>query len=239
MVGACVVRSAAAIVGLWVCLAGCKKPPRTGIPALTVPRARGALTLDGRTTEADWARSVSAGGLVDTLTGGFSASRNVTGDVRALWTDEGLALAWTVEDSSVETPGNRGVDAHLWEGDCVEVMLDPGGDGRDYYEMQVDPSGNVFDTKYRTPRAPRPFGITEWDSSARHGGARTANGYTVEMVIPWASIGVENPGPSTVLRGNFYLMDRTGDRQRFAGWSAPMIGDFHVPDRFGRIALAP
>ena len=35
---------------------------------------------------------------------------------------------------------------------------------------------------------------------------------------------------------NFYVMDtREDDSQRAAGWSPPKVGDFHVPNRFGRV----
>jgi hypothetical protein len=34
---------------------------------------------------------------------------------------------------------------------------------------------------------------------------------------------------------NFFVMDATKDGQRAVGWSAPLIGDFHTLERFGRV----
>lgn len=220
-----------------VMLVGCKPGVRTEIQTMDVPRASGAITVDGRLDEPAWQRAARTGPLIDTLTGAIGHPRNAHGGVRALWNDEALWLGWTITDSTRVDLGVGQTDPHLWENDCAEVMLDPGGDGRDYYELQVGPSGSVFDTMYRTPRVPRPFGITDWNAQLRSSARATDGGYVVEMAIPWRSIGVQAPDENTVLRGNFYLMDRTPEGQKFAGWSPPMIGDFHVPDRFGHLRL--
>ncbi|HBQ13874.1 MAG TPA: hypothetical protein DEF51_22975, partial [Myxococcales bacterium] len=61
----------------------------------------------------------------------------------------------------------EGRDAHLWEQDAVEIMVDPDGDGRNYFELQVSPTGQVFDTRYDTRRQPQPFGHMDWNAEVR------------------------------------------------------------------------
>ena len=51
-----------------------------------------------------------------------------------------------------------GHDAHLWEQDAVELMIDPDGDGKNYFELQLSPTELVFDTRFDSRRQPQPFG---------------------------------------------------------------------------------
>jgi hypothetical protein len=141
-------------------------------------------------------------------------------------------------------------DAHLWEQDCVELMIDPDGDGRGYFEIQVSPRGVVFDTRYDARRVPKPFGHVGWDSGARVGVSargtlddREADaGYTVEIAIPWQAFSLQGQ-PSTApalgdeWRANLYVMDLGREQQRATAWSPLGIGDFHVPKRFGILAF--
>jgi hypothetical protein len=137
-------------------------------------------------------------------------------------------------------------DDHLWEQDCVELMIDPDGDQRNYFEIQVSPRGVVFDTRYDTRRVPAPFGHVDWDSRIRVGVSPRGNlddkeadaGYSVEMAIPWQAFSLDGkarvpPAIGDEWRANLYVMDLTGDRQQAAAWSHLGTGDFHVPQRFG------
>jgi len=145
---------------------------------------------------------------------------------------------------------DRTRDAHLWKQDCVELMLDPDGDGKNYFEIQVSPRGVVFDTRYDARRVPKPFGHLDWDSQSRIGvstrGAiddREADaGYSVEIAIPWQAFSLDRkpvlpPAIGDEWRANLYVMDLGAKQQQAAGWSPPGIGDFHVPSRFGILAF--
>ncbi|MCA9583272.1 MAG: carbohydrate-binding family 9-like protein, partial [Myxococcales bacterium] len=137
-------------------------------------------------------------------------------------------------------------DDHLWQADCVEAMFDPTADGKNYFELQVSPRGTSFDTRYVSRRVPRPFGHTEWESGIEaqvqtRGTVDDGDedeGYTVEARIPWKAFQagippVEAPKAGATWRANFYVMDAREGGMRAAGWSPPLVGDFHVPKRFG------
>ena len=141
-------------------------------------------------------------------------------------------------------------DDELWKQDCVELMVDPDGDGKNYFEIQVSPRGVVFDTRYETRRFPKPFGHVDWDSKIRVGVSlrgeiddREADaGYTVEIAIPWQAFSLDGkptlpPAIGDEWRANIYVMDLGADRQQAAAWSALGISDFHVPSRFGILAF--
>lgn len=216
------------------------------VPRLRVARVDSAPAIDGRLAEAEWQRTVATPAFVNTLDGS-AIDFQVT--ARAMWDDENLYIAFEVDDTFLESPF-RNHDDHLWEKDCVEVMLDPGSDALNYFELQANPLGTTFETRYDRPRQPQPFGYVDWSSNVRVGVVAngTVNdtaddrGYIVEMAIPFASLAVGTPTVTpptegTVWRANFYVMDAMRSGMRFAAWSPPRVGDFHVPARFGELAF--
>ena len=68
-------------------------------------------------------------------------------------------------------------------------------------------------------------------------------GYTVELAIPWTAFTLGDPkharpAPGDTWRANFFVLDaRSEHEQRAVGWSAPRVGDFHVPRRFGNVVF--
>jgi hypothetical protein len=225
----------------------CRPPPRTAIPTLRAPAATGALSLDGRLDEPCWERAAETELFVDPLTGEAGAPR---ARARVTWNDEALWVGFDVEDDFLHC-SFQGHDAHLWEQDAVELMIDPDGDGRSYVELQVSPTNLAFDTWFDARRTPPPFGHASWSSGLRSSvhvrgvvnDEVADQGYTVEIAIPWsafAAIGTPapRPRPGDTWRIAMYVLDaRPGGGQNGVGWSPPLVGDFHVPDRFGRVVF--
>ena len=224
--------------------------PQTPPPSLEAAHATAAIAIDGRLDEADWSRARRTARFVDTVTG---ADASFAATARVLWDDDNLYVAFDVADDHLRsTLAER--DAHLWEQDAVEIMVDPGGDGRNYFELQVSPTGQVFDTRYDTRRQPQPFGHVDWNAAVRaqvqlRGTANDATadeGYVAEVAIPWSAFATgeppaARPEPNSSWRVAFYVMDARpeGQGQRSAGWSPTYQGDFHVPARFGQVTFAP
>jgi hypothetical protein len=212
------------------------------LPRLGVVRAKEPPRLDGSLDDAAWRSARRSRAFVETREGGPASFQTFA---KLLWDRQHLYLAVEVQDAWLRASHTEH-DSHLWEEDCVEVMLDPDGDGQDYFEVQVSPRGIVFDTRYETRRVPKPFGHVDWASDARVGVSRNgaiddANadvGYTVEMSIPWQAFSLDDavfvaPEIGDEWRANFYVMDRARDAQRAAAWSPLGVADFHVPQRFG------
>jgi len=222
-----------------------QKAPRRnsdGVPKISVMHTREPLSFDGSLDEAPWRRARSTGMFVETRNGGVSRLQS---SAKLLWDDGFLYLGVVVHDTLLRA-SERNDDAHLWEQDCVELMIDPDGDELDYYEIEVSPRGVVFDTRFDAPRVPKPFGHTDWDAKARVGvsangtiddGQRDA-GYVIEIAIPWQafSLGgkpVEAPTIGDEWRANIYVLDLFEEGQQAAAWSPTETGDFHMPHRFG------
>ena len=238
-------------------LAGCRRGEGIqgestvlGTPA-RVPRFAARPVIDGRLDEAVWRTATVLGDFVDTNDGRrVSASHPVAATARIGWDDHHLYLGFVVSDGHPVAPfGRNDADPHVWaSASAVEVMIQPGdpGDNRDYYEIQIDTAGAVFDTHwddYMTPlqggASGRVFGHQEWTCAAERAATLDAGrSYTIEMALPWSALSTGRtaipPRVGDVWRLNLYSF-RDGQRQAL-GWS-PILGqgNFHKSSRFGRV----
>jgi hypothetical protein len=216
--------------------------------------AKTKIKIDGKLDEAAWKDAPSAT-LVDVVTGQRNKKSPVAGEVRVLWSEQGLYVAFDAKDKDLVGGFKKtDKDPHLWTKDTVEIMIDPDGDGdnKDYYEVQISPQNLVFDTQYDDYNVPKtepdgPFGHQEWSSGVKS--AVTLNGtldksddvdegYVVEAFLPWKSFGKAKKTPPALgdnWRMNFYVMqDNAG-----VAWS-PILkqGNFHKASRFGSVLFA-
>jgi hypothetical protein len=214
------------------------------IPSLESMFTAAAPKLDGVLDEAAWNSAPKTAALVNTMTG---RSAEFEATVKSVWDNEAIYFAWEVEDDLLKARSTQH-DEHLWKEDCVEIMVDPDGDGRNYFELQVSPRGVTFETRYDSRRVPKPYGHVDWESgitaaAVAHGKVDDFDkdeGYTVEIRIPWTGFAHGDPPATPPTTGsewrvNFYAMDEREKGQRSAGWSATLEPDFHVPARFGRL----
>lgn len=215
---------------------------RTSIPEYRAPRATEAPTIDGVLSDAIWSITPATETFVNTLTGDPAPPRS---SARIAWDDDNLYVAFEVEDDWLYCDLS-GHDQHLWEQDTVEIMVDPDSDGLNYFEMQLSVTEQVFDTRYASRRVPQPYGEVHWDSQLR--GACSVDGtvnddeedggYVAEMAIPWSAFtGHDPPSAGDEWRIALYVLDKRPDGSRGVGWSPPLVGDFHVPSRFGRVTF--
>ena len=229
-------------------LAGCTcgaPAPRTEIPTLRAPRASAPPVIDGQLDDPMWSQAARTERFVRTMSG---APGEPEASARVAWDDDALYVAFEVADPLLRSRFD-GHDAHLWEEDVVELMIDPDGDGRRYGELQVSPTNHVFDTWFSARRAPAPFGHVAWSSSLRSAVSTEGRvndgaadrGWIAEIAIPWAGLeplGVRSaPTPGDTWRVALYVLDAREEGQLGVGWSPPLVGDFHVPERFGRVVF--
>ena len=91
-------------------------------------------------------------------------------------------------------------DSHLWNQEVVEVFLDPDSDGKDYPELEVSPHNVVVDLLIPAPGAISADEAKKWDiEGLQTAVGKHAAGWTVEIAIPWASLGEAGVnGPPTL-----------------------------------------
>ena len=215
-----------------------------------------APKIDGKLDDAIWTAAPSTGPFVNTLTGTAVPMRT---EAKLAWDKKFLYVAIDNADSDVWAKLDKR-DDKLWTEEADEIMIDADGNGRSYVELQVSPNGTLFDTylperrKYEDMINPKmkPFG---WDSKTiakvRVDGTLNKRedqdkGWTAEIAIPLEDVkGMDDkstltlpPVPGNVWRINMYRMDvPQGKPQQAAGWSPPLVGDFHVLDRFGELVF--
>ncbi|HVZ86800.1 MAG TPA: carbohydrate-binding family 9-like protein [Polyangia bacterium] len=213
--------------------------------------------IDGKLDDAAWTEAPSTGPFVNTMTGGAASIQT---QAKLLWDKKNLYVAFDNADDDVWTDLAKR-DDKLWTEEADELMIDADGNGRTYIELQVAPNGNIFDTYLPTVRRyedtvdpqMKPF---SWNSKlvAKVHVDGTLNkrddkdtGWTAELALPLEDVkGLDTastvrlpPQPGDVWRINMYRMDQPkGKPQQAAGWSPPMVGDFHALSRFGELVFA-
>ena len=225
------------------------EPTIAGEP-VPVPKLAAAPVVDGKLDDAVWAGAAVLGPLVDPRDGAPAPKSPVAAFARMGWTDDALWLGVVVHDRAPVAPFARdAVDPHVWgKSSGVELMLQPGdpGDNRDYYELQVDVGGAVFDSHFDDYNAPitgagagKIFGHQDWASGVERA-AYVARGrfYSVEVKLPWRALAAARvavpPQPGDVWRLNLYSF-RDGQRYALAWSPLRGQGNFHRASRFGRV----
>jgi hypothetical protein len=215
-----------------------------------------APKIDGKLDDAAWASAPTTGAFVNTMTGAAVAQKT---EAKLLWDKKFLYVGIENEDSDVWAKLDKR-DDKLWTEEADEIMIDADGNGRTYVELQVAPNGTLFDTylperrKYEDSIDPKmkPF---SWNSKTvakvRVDGTLNKRedqdkGWTAELAIPLEDVkGMDGkstltlpPVPGNVWRINMFRMDvPQGKPQQAAGWSPPLVGDFHALDRFGELVF--
>lgn len=227
------------------------------LPELHVPHVpAGSIHVDGTLDESAWEHAGQTGGFVGPINGRPTPQSQVNGSARFLWDDTNLYASFIILDREPTTPFTPAdVDPHLWEkASAVEVMLQPGdfGDNANYYEIQVDTVGSIWDTHfddYNRPQEHLPdgstrFGHQEWEAHAQRAAVvdPAAGLYTLELALPWSSFtpgrAPSPPKPGDTWRMNLYSF-KQGQRDALA-WSPTLgRGNFHIASRFGKVIFDP
>jgi hypothetical protein len=217
---------------------------------LPVPRLPQPPVLDGKLDDPAWAHAAVLGPLVDPRDGSERPGSPVAAWGKLGWDDTHLYLAVLVRDKNPSSPFSRDAnDPHVWaQSSGIELMLQPGdpGDNRDYYELQVDVAGAVFDSHFDDYNAPitgtgaaRVFGHQEWSSRVERAVyVKKGSFYSVEVALPWAALAPARvpvpPRPGDVWRVELYSF-RDGQRHALAWSPIRGQGNFHRASRFGRV----
>ncbi|MCS6829337.1 MAG: carbohydrate-binding family 9-like protein [bacterium] len=173
---------------------------------------------------------------------------------RLLWDKQFLYVGFDCEDSDVWSVFAQR-DAPVWEGEAVEVYLDPSGKGQNYKEIDLNPLGAIIDLNIAEAKDGNPGDVDEaarWNMSGLRWAAfvnGTTNdrtdrdsSWTAELAIPLSEILPEGERVyvGDTWRAQFYRIERPKDTTNataeFQSWSP--TDTFHRPERFGVIAFA-
>ena len=149
---------------------------------------------------------------------------------------ENLYIAFVCFESDNGTIRKRltAKDAPVWTDDCVEVYLDPRHDHTSYYHLITNLNGAKYDEKGRIG-APVPNPAT-WDPEWTVATGMFDGGWTVEMAIPFRSMGLSTPTAGTIWGFNMHRQEHRLFEQ--SSWRETEYW-FHEPRNFGHLLFVP
>ncbi len=179
-------------------------------------RAGGPLSIDGKLEETWWRNAPWTQAFVDIEGAGRPEPRYET-RAKMLWDDEHLYVGVRMEEPDLwGTLTSR--DAIVYNDNDIEVFIDPDGDTQNYYELEINPLGTVFDLLLPRPYRDGGPPIIAWDIAGLEVGLDSRgtvnrpgdrdDGWTVEIALPWrvlreAAPGKRPPRPGEQWRVNF------------------------------------
>ena len=242
-----------------LCLAACAAHAQSQPQHYTCHRAGTPLQIDGRLDDASWRKAPWTGWFVD-IEGARKPGPRLHTRVKMLWDEQFFYVAAELEEPHVWATLTEH-DSVIFHDNDFEVFLNPSGDGRNYFEFEINALNTGWDLFLPKPYREGGKADNSWDIP----GLRTAvsvngtlnnprdtdHGWTVEMAFPWTAFAsrapVSRPAAGAEWRVNFSRVEwRTnvvdgkyvkppGQKEDNWVWSPQGLIDMHVPDRWGYV----
>jgi hypothetical protein len=192
---------AAMAVGLASATAPVAGPRASSTRHYVCYRAPRAPVIDGRLDEAAWEAAAWTEKFVDII-GDSRPAPTLRTRAKLLWDDTYLYLAAELEEPDVwGTLTER--DAVIFHDNDFEVFIDPDGDTHNYYELEINALGTVWDLFLVKPYRDGGPPINGWDivglqsAVAVHGTINDPmhpdTSWTVELALPWKALAEAAP----------------------------------------------
>ena len=154
------------------------------------------LEIDGRLNELAWQAAEWSENFVD-IEGGLEPAPRWRTRVKMLWDESYLYIGAVLEEPHVwATLTER--DAVIYKENDFEVFIDPDGDTYNYYELEINALGTVWDLFLNKPYREGGKAQSGWDIDGLKAAVTvqgTVNdptdrdeGWTVELALPWDAL---------------------------------------------------
>ncbi len=220
----------------------------SSVPTYGCFRASGPIIVDGLLVERDWNPLT----VVHLNSWDGKRRENPPTSAWMCWDDTNLYVAFNCTDSDVQ--GRRMAhDAPIYEGEVVEVFLDPTGEGKSYYEFAVNPAGSTLDARFQDVHDsegldPKHWNCTGFTAAVMVFGTLNSSsdhdaGWTAELAIPFAALddaGNRPPQQGESWHVNLCRTEFAPEGAYYLTWSPTLTPkpDFHVPARYGVVRFA-
>lgn len=210
----------------------------------TIPITNNEFLIDGILNEKAWDRAFTINDF-KSFKSKYSTDIPET-IVKLLQTNNGLlfsAQVFTKEINAFE----KERDGAVYKDNCFELFFDPDADGLNYYELEINALGTIWDLILKTSNNPlnHPSNITEWNlpleniAVALHG---TLNDTTdidmcwiVEAFLPWDLFVEGKPNKGSIWKANFMRIDYVNDDPKISVWKPTSGKNIHVPLEWGSL----
>lgn len=215
-------------------------------PTYICYHAEKPIKIDGKLNEESWKRAGVISSFVD-IRGNEHDAPNIGTEVRMLWDDEYIYIGAVLEETNIMA-NLKERDAMVYRDNAFEVFVDPDGDGRDYFEFEVNALGTLFDLVMDRAYRSNAKYLASYDCDglqlkvSAQGTINKADdtdkSWTVEMAIPAKSITVGHVNPlkaGNIWRMNFLRVQWPTDGSNADNWAWAPSGrvDAHMPERWG------
>lgn len=186
--------------------------PRTYV----VQRSDDTLQVDGQLSETAWQRAAWTEDFVD-IQGDLQPVPRFRTRAKMLWDSTHFYVAAQLDEPDVwATLTER--ESIIFQDNNFEVFIDPDGDTHNYYELEVNALGTLWDLMLLKPYRDGGPALDGWDIRGIRVGidvqgtlndpSDTDTGWTVEVALPWAILEEaapdgEPPRPGDQWRVNF------------------------------------
>ncbi len=192
-------------------------------------RITAPITVDGKLEEADWGTCERVSGFIRA----DGAAAKVQTAVRLLYDGENLYAGLEMDEPEPEqlvAKTKERDNAKIWDGNTVELFVDPDGDGKRYVHMAINSIGALRDSECK-PGAPT-IGEVNFNTDAQVVSLIGTNKWIVEMKVSAKSLG------GSILDGGRWMMNvgrvRQAGQSEVSSW---MDGSFHDSSSFRGVAF--
>jgi len=219
----------------------------------TVKKTYGALEIDGQLSETEWQAAALTEPFLIYQDG---STTRLNTQAKFLWDEQYLYIGFICEDPDVwATMVNR--DDYLWNGEVVEILCDPDGDGLNYFEVQVNPLQTILDLFLAKPYYQGGSADIGWNldsikaavfvDGTLNDSSDTDVQWFCEVALPFQELAFMAPTinfppqdkDAWRILVTRYDYERGGDEiMEVSSWNQTDSRGFHVPSKFGRIIFS-
>lgn len=217
------------------------------------------IVIDGILNEASWQAAVWSEDFVD-IEGDLKPAPFQRTRIKMLWDSSGLYFAAEMQESQIWAKLTQR-DAVIFHDNDFEIFIDPDGDTHDYYELEINALGTLWDLLLIKPyRDRQQVAVNSWDirsieyaigiEGTLNNPADTDSLWRVEMKIPMSVLAELANMPIPPNAGDYWRINfsrvhwdtviENGDYVKIAGkpeynwvWSPQGLIAMHYPERWG------
>ena len=159
----------------------------------------------------------------------------VNASIQARYTDDALVFTIDCEEpkmDDVRVENRPADDPNAYMDNSVEIMLNPSGDRKNYYQWVITSNGVLTDYRWKRIGKTGSRPESSWNSGASVKVSKTPEGWRTELSIPLKSLpDLKKSGfPANFARNRILKTSKT--HQEFYIWS-PYVDGFHDIDNYG------
>jgi hypothetical protein len=217
-----------------------------------------AITIDGQLDDPAWAGAIWTEEFTD-IEGSLKSAPYLDTKVKMLWDEKGFYIAARLDEPHIWGTLTEH-DAVIFQDNDFEVFIDPDGDTHQYYELEFNALGTLWDLFLIKPYRDEHSSLNGWEAvgieyavgieGSVNDPTDRDTAWTVEIFLPWSSMEEMAhmpcpPKPGDMWRVNFSRVQWdteirdsgyvkvTGRPEHNWVWSPQGLIAMHYPERWG------